>query len=294
MNATLRAPAEPGQSAAEPGQNAFASPEVGAVAADPDSNRSTGGPMELAALEAQLDVSFGDPSLLRTALTHPSYANEHPEDASEDNERLEFLGDAVLGMIVARTLYQRYPEVTEGRLTEWRAYLVCGPTLSRIAQSLDLGRWLRLGRGEDQTGGREREGNLERVFEAVVGAIYLDAGLEAARAFVRTSLADDLATLEMSPDALNPKGALQELVQQLGHAEGDNGARPEYVLLAETGPDHLRHYEVAVEIDGEALGQGAGASKQQAEKEAAAQALAALRARLDESDEQSRGATEGG
>ena len=260
----------------------------------PDSNRDPGDPAAIDELQARLGVTFNEVALLGTALTHPSYANEHPEDASGDNERLEFLGDAVLGMIVARTLYQRYPEVTEGRLTEWRSYLVCGPTLSRVARSLELGRWLRLGRGEDQTGGRDREGNLERVYEAVVGAIYLDAGLEAARAFVRSSLADELASLEMSPDALNPKGTLQELVQQLGSGPDSNGVRPEYVLVAESGPDHQRHYEVAVEIDGEVLGQGAGASKQQAEKEAAVQALTALRTRLDDSDDQSRGATEGG
>lgn len=244
-------------------------------------------------LQSQLGVSFADATLLLTALTHPSYANEHPDDPTEHNERLEFLGDAVLGMIVARTLYQRFPEVQEGRLTEWRAFLVCGPTLSRVAAALDLGRWLRLGRGEDQTGGREREGNLERAYEAVVGAIYLDGGLDAARTFVRESLADELATLEKSPDALNPKGALQELVQQLGESGDDGGSRPEYVLVAETGPDHQRHYEVTVEVEGEALGQGAGASKQQAEKEAATEALIRLRARLDDGDDQSRGATRG-
>ncbi|MDA0353404.1 MAG: ribonuclease III [Chloroflexi bacterium] len=245
-------------------------------------------------LEARLNTTFNDHALLLTALTHPSYANEHPEDPTEHNERLEFLGDAVLGMIVARTLYQRFPEVPEGRLTEWRAYLVCGPTLSRVAGTLDLGPWLRLGRGEDQTGGREREGNLERAYEAIVGALYLDRGLSVARKFVRETLAHELATLEMSPDALNPKGALQELVQQLGNAEDDNAVRPEYVLVTESGPDHERHYEIAVEIDGEALGRGAGASKQQAEKAAAAEALERLRARLDdEGDDQSRVATRG-
>ncbi len=243
-------------------------------------------------IETRLGITFEDADLLRSALTHPSYANEHPEDPTEHNERLEFLGDAVLGMIVARTLYQRFPEVPEGRLTEWRAFLVCGPTLSRVAGTIGLGQWLRLGRGEDQTGGREREGNLERAYEAVVGAIYLDQGLEAARAFVRDSLGGELATLETSPDSLNPKGALQELVQQLGEA-GDNGSRPEYVLIAETGPDHQRHYEVAVEIDGETLGRGEGASKQQAEKEAATEALVRLRARLDDGDEESRGAARG-
>ena len=254
----------------------------------PDPISEAAGVAALADLEQHIGVDFEDRSLLQTALTHPSFANEHPDDAVGDNERLEFLGDAVLGMIVARTLYQRFPELQEGRLTEWRSHLVCGPTLAKIAGGIGLGGWLRLGRGEELTGGREREGNLERAYEAVVGAIYLDAGLPASRTFVRDTLADELETLETSPDALNPKGALQELVQPLGSVKDD---RPDYVLLDESGPDHQRHYEVAVEIDGEVLGTGAGASKQQAEKEGAAQALAALRARLDQNGEQSRGAT---
>jgi ribonuclease-3 len=240
-------------------------------------------------LELLLGVTFQDANLLRTALTHPSFANEHPEDPAGDNERLEFLGDSVLGMIVARTLYQRFPEISEGRLTEWRSQLVCGPTLSRVARTLSLGDWLRLGRGEEQTGGRGREGNLERVYEAMVGSLYLDQGLDETRSFVLRTLESEFAVLEDGPDALNPKGALQELVQRLAleAAEGTDdpaaemSRRPDYVLLAESGPDHAREFEVAVLINGESLGQGGGVSKQQAEKEAAAQALAVLRMRLD-------------
>ncbi len=239
-----------------------------------------------------LGVQFRDTSLLRTGLTHPSYANEHPDDQTADYERLEFLGDSVLGMIVARTLYQWFPTVSEGRLTEWRSQLVCGPTLSRVAKSLTLGEWLRLGRGEEQTGGREREGNLERVYEAVVGALYLDQGLDETRAFVLRTLESEFDALEDGPDALNPKGALQELVQRLAHeaaetsdsSTGEPSGRPVYVLLSESGPDHARVFEVEVLINGESLGQGGGASKQQAEKEAAAQALAVLRTRLEQSD----------
>ena len=240
-------------------------------------------------LELLLGVTFQDANLLRTALTHPSFANEHPEDPAGDNERLEFLGDSVLGMIVARTLYQRFPEISEGRLTEWRSQLVCGPTLSRVARALSLGDWLRLGRGEEQTGGRGREGNLERVYEAMVGSLYLDQGLDETRSFVLRTLESEFAVLEDGPDALNPKGALQELVQRLAleAAEGTDdpaaemSRRPDYVLLAESGPDHAREFEVEVLINGESLGQGGGVSKQQAEKEAAAQALAVLRMRLD-------------
>ncbi len=285
MNSTPGAPLAPSGAS-----ELDASPEAGVLVPTSDSTSDAAETAPLTDLEQQLGVEFGDSSLLQTALTHPSFANEHPDDAVGDNERLEFLGDAVLGMIVARTLYQRFPEVQEGRLTEWRSHLVCGPTLAKVAGGIGLGDWLRLGRGEELTGGREREGNLERAYEAVVGAIYLDAGLPASRTFVRGTLADELETLETSPDALNPKGALQELVQQLGSVEDD---RPDYVLLEESGPDHQRHYDVAVEIDGEVLGRGAGASKQQAEKEGAAQALAALRARLDQNGEQSRGATPG-
>ena len=291
MNSTSGAPLDSPETrevGALPEVDEVASPEAGVVDPIPDPISEAAGVAALADLEQHIGVDFEDRSLLQTALTHPSFANEHPDDAVGDNERLEFLGDAVLGMIVARTLYQRFPELQEGRLTEWRSHLVCGPTLAKIAGGIGLGGWLRLGRGEELTGGREREGNLERAYEAVVGAIYLEAGLPASRTFVRDTLADELETLETSPDALNPKGALQELVQPLGSVKDD---RPDYVLLDESGPDHQRHYEVAVEIDGEVLGTGAGASKQQAEKEGAAQALAALRARLDQNGEQSRGAT---
>jgi len=219
-------------------------------------------------------VTFRDIALLRAALTHPSHANEHPDDPTSTNERLEFLGDAALGLIVAESLFARFPDVQEGRLTEWRSQLVCGPTLSRIAvEVLDLGPWLRLGRGEEQTGGREREGNLERAYEAIVGAVYLDQGLEAVRGFVTRTLADDLEALTRDPDVLNPKGALQQIAQ-------DRFGRPEYVLLAAEGPEHERHFEVEVRIGGAALGRGSGTSKQEAEKAAAREALPALRARL--------------
>lgn len=229
---------------------------------------------DLSALQSQVGVTFHNPSLLREALTHPSYANEHPDDATPTNERLEFLGDAALGLIVAESLYARFPEVQEGRLTEWRSQLVCGPTLSRVAvDRLALGQWLRLGRGEEQTGGREREGNLERAFEAIVGAIYLDRGLDEVRGFVARTLAEELDALTRDPDVLNPKGALQQIAQ-------DRFGRPDYVLLAAEGPEHERAFDVEVRIAGEALGRGRGSSKQEAEKAAAREALPLLRARL--------------
>ncbi|MBT5774325.1 MAG: ribonuclease III [Dehalococcoidia bacterium] len=269
------------------------SPEADAVPAEVDES-TVSDQRSIEELASHLGVRFQDLGLLRAGLTHPSYANEHPEDPTGDYERLEFLGDSVLGMIVARTLYQWFPGAPEGRLTEWRSHLVCGPTLSRVARSLSLGEWLRLGRGEEQTGGRGREGNLERVYEAVVGALYLDQGLDETRSFVLRTLESEFDALEAGPDALNPKGALQELVQRLAQELADSSTdrtasepmsgRPEYALLSESGPDHAREFEVEVLINGESLGQGGGASKQQAEKEAAAEALAVLRTRLKQID----------
>lgn len=232
---------------------------------------------EIAALESVLGVTFSDPALLRAALTHPSFANEHPDDPAPTNERLEFLGDAILGAIVAEHLYTRFPQVQEGRLTEWRSALVCGPTLSRVAvEVLDLGPWLRLGRGEEQTGGREREGNLERAYEAIVGAVYLDGGLEAATEFVHRTLGDEVEALARDPGVLNPKGALQQLAQEhLG--------RPDYRLVGQDGPEHDRQFTVEVYVRGDALGRGRAGTKQEAEKEAARQALPRVRALLEAS-----------
>ncbi|TAK73918.1 MAG: ribonuclease III [Dehalococcoidia bacterium] len=228
----------------------------------------------MAALEGRLGVAFLDRALLLAALTHPSYANEHPSDPAPTNERLEFLGDAALSLVVAEALYERFPDVQEGRLTEWRAHVVQGPTLSRVAgERVDLGPALRLGRGEEQTGGREREGNLERAFEAIIGALYLDQGIEAVRAFVVRTLGEEFDRLADEAAVLNAKGALQELAQE-------GLVRPEYVVVSREGPDHSRRFEVEVRVGGEALGRGAGHSRQEAEKQAALHALPALRARL--------------
>jgi len=231
-------------------------------------------------LEARLGISFEDKTLLHSALTHPSYANEHPDDPTEDNERLEFLGDSVLGMVIARSLYRRFPDVNEGRLTEWRSHLVCGPTLSKIAIQIKLGDSLRLGRGEDRTGGRVREGNLERAYEALVGALYLDQGLEDVHAFIEKTLMPELELLIQGETLLNPKGELQELVMERMNI------RPEYVLSKKSGPDKNNRHEYIVEvfINGELFGSGIGSTKQQAEKHAASSALEILYSRLNEKD----------
>lgn len=227
----------------------------------------------LGAIEAVLGVPFLDRALLRTALTHPSHANEHPDDGAGTNERLEFLGDAVLGLVVAEALYAEFPALEEGRLTEWRAQLVCGPTLAKVAGRYGLGQALLLGRGEEATGGRTREGNLERAFEAVVGAVMVDQGLEVARQFARRALASEFQALEDDPATLNPKGALQQLVQGLL-------GRPHYSTMLEEGPDHARQFTIEVRVDGEVVGTGSGPSKQLAEKEAARRAIEVIRDRL--------------
>jgi len=231
-------------------------------------------------LEARLGINFQDKTLLHSALTHPSYANEHPEDPTEDNERLEFLGDSVLGMIIARSLYRRFPDVTEGRLTEWRSHLVCGPTLSKIATQIKLGESLRLGRGEEGTGGRIREGNLERAYEALIGALYLDQGLEGADMLIEKTLIPEFELLVQGETLLNSKGKLQELVME------KINIRPEYVLSKKSGPDKNNRHEYVVEVfvSGELLGSGIGSTKQQAEKHAASRGLEILRSRFNEKD----------
>ncbi len=240
----------------------------------PSSSEASNSRSAVAGLQARLGIEFRNAGLLRTALTHPSYSNEHHDEAPETNERLEFLGDAVLGLIVAETLYTRYMELEEGRLTEWRAQIVCGPTLARVAEQMGLGEALLLGRGEEGTGGRTREGNLERVFEAVTGAVMLDQGLDAARAFAARALANEFAALEADADTLNPKGTLQQMVQGIF-------GRPHYVTTLEEGPDHNRWYTIDVRIEGETFGTGSGHTKQQAEKEAARAAIEIARTRIE-------------
>ncbi|MYE47502.1 MAG: ribonuclease III [Chloroflexi bacterium] len=232
-------------------------------------------PLSLCDVQATLRIRFADEALLRLALTHPSYTNEH--DGSDGSfERLEFLGDSVLGMVVAERLYERFPDVEEGRLTLWRAHIVQGPTLAEAARRLGLGQYLLLGRGEEATGGRERPGNLADAYEALIGALKLDrgpdGGLEGARRFIERTLAPELDALQTDPAELNTKGALQQ------YCEGRFG-RPQYLTVEERGPEHAREFSVEVRIDGVVLGQGSGRTKQQAEKDAAREALRRLRER---------------
>jgi ribonuclease-3 len=218
-------------------------------------------------LEERLGVTFQQPSLLRNALVHSSYVNENPDMAPESNERLEFLGDAVLGLVIADELFATYPDQNEGRLTELRAHLVRRDTLAQAADRLRMGEALLLGRGEDEGGGRTRPTNLSHVYEAVVGAIFLDQGLPVARDFVLRSLDDELDEIKDRGSPLDPKSRLQELSQSRYQST------PQYQLLETEGPDHARRFTVEAVVNGEKVGTGKGASKQQAEKRAAREAL---------------------
>lgn len=231
-------------------------------------------PEDLVALQQRICIQFRDEALLRTAITHPSYSNEHPEEGGENNERLEFLGDAALSLVIAEALYESFPDEEEGHLTEWRSQLVMGTTLARLAEALDLGSALLLGHGEETTGGRERARNLERVYEALVGAILLDQGIEVAREFIHRTMTEEFEALHADSAVINPKGALQQL------AQGQHG-RPDYVLVDEHGPEHAPEFTVEVRVGDEVLGQGTGASKQLAEKQAARQALEIMRSRTE-------------
>ena len=215
-------------------------------------------------------MKFEDPALIRQALVHSSYVNENPDQAPESNERLEFLGDAVLGLVVADDLYAAFPGEDEGKLTELRTHLVRRDTLAKAAAQLQLGEELLLGRGEEGGGGRERPTNLAHVYESVVGAIFLDGGLPAAQDFVRRSLGEDFASVHQRAFPGDPKSRLQELSQSRYQTT------PVYRLIEAEGPDHARRFTVEVVIDGRSLGTGSGHSKQQAEKEAASLALEQL------------------
>ena len=221
-------------------------------------------------LEKLLGVTFHDNSLLAVALTHSSYLNESPGTASECNERLEFLGDAALGMAIAEELYARFPDEQEGALTSMRASIVQGDTLARAARRLDIGSHLLMGAGEAGTGGRNRDSNLAAVFEAVVGAIFLDQDYEAARAFCLRVLDEEISSAEPAASPQHPKSALQELVQ------GKRLPAPKYNIVDTSGEPHAPTFTAEVAVEGKVLGAGQGRSKSLAEQEAAKAALEAL------------------
>lgn len=217
-------------------------------------------------LEERIGHKFRNSLLLAEALTHPSLGHE-TQRHHFDNQRLEFLGDAVLQLIITEHLYAMFPREGEGRLTKLRSRLVSREALRGHAQRLDLGQFLMMGRGEEASGGRERTSTLADAFEALLGAIYLDTDLATARRFVLALAGSDLEQLEAEPIDINPKGHLQELLQAISPRS------PAYELVAESGPEHEKTFIVRVWWEGMALGEGTGRSKKQAETAAALQAM---------------------
>jgi len=229
-------------------------------------------PTSAAELAERLGLDFDDPALLTEALVHSSYVNEHPEGPLHANERLEFLGDAVLSLVMSETLFKRHPDEQEGVLTTRRAAIVSTRGLARVSRRLGIGEALILGQGAENSGERERASVLAGLFEAIVAAIYLDRGLAAARRFILDAVAPELDAA-VSADALKaPKSRLQE------RAFAASGRAPAYRIVSSDGPDHDRHFVVEVAIDGEVVGSGEGSSRREAETHAAEAALAGLEA----------------
>ncbi len=220
----------------------------------------------LADLQQQAGITFRNESLLFRALTHRSYLNEHSE-VTEDNERLEFLGDAVLDFLVGAMLYNRFPEMQEGPLTRLRASLVRTEQLAELARQIGIGPHIRLGRGEDEAGGREREALLCDVFEAILGGLYLDSGLETVKEFVERLFLPVATQIAREQTDIDAKSYFQEW------AQSELNFTPQYVTVSAEGPDHEKTFTVEVRVNGESYGTGTGRSKQAAARAAALDAL---------------------
>lgn len=222
---------------------------------------------DLRAFAAQNGLAFGDASLMRMALTHTSYLNEHPGQDLQDNERLEYLGDAVLDLVLADYLFAMFPDASEGQLTGLRAALVRRDTLARLARSVGIDAVILLGHGEVATGGRARAATLCAAFEALVGALYLDGGLDAVKRWVLPQMEKELGAARVEVSERDPKSRLQEL------AQGALGVTPRYRTLGAEGPDHAKVFAVDVSIGDAVCGYGEGANKRLAEQSAAVDAL---------------------
>lgn len=219
-------------------------------------------------LERIIGYTFQDMELLNQALIHSSFTNEHRMDKLYNNERLEFLGDAVLEVVTSEFLYMNYPDQPEGELTKKRASLVCEPTLAFCGRELSLGRYLRLGKGEDATGGRTRDSIISDAVEAVIGAIYLDGGFANAKEFVLKYILTDIEHKQLFYDS---KTTLQEIVQ------GEYTSEVVYVLTKEEGPDHNKTFTVEAQLEGKVIGHGQGRTKKAAEQQAAYNAIRLLK-----------------
>ena len=219
-------------------------------------------------LQKKICYFFKNERLLKTALTHSSYTNE-VKSACKNNERLEFLGDAVISLVLVHHLFKTFPNEPEGELTKIRAYFACDDSLSQFAQSINLGDYLIMGKGEIHAGGRTRHSILEDAFEALAGAIYLDGGFIAAKNFIIRFLPQKINLKEIENSA-DYKTKLQEIVQQ------SSDKKIEYVLCKESGPDHDKVFEIELKLNSKVVGRGQGKSKKRAEQNAAKNALEAL------------------
>jgi ribonuclease III len=222
-----------------------------------------------AELQQRISYVFREPVLLERALTHKSFANEHR--LSENNERMEFLGDAVLDLVVSEQLMEAWPDASEGHLSRLRAGVVSEPSLSAVARTIDLGAFLRLGRGEEQTGGRNKDSLLANALEALVASLYLDGGIVEAARFIRQHFAGRFTLLQAAGGAADHKTALQELCQERLKV------LPEYRIASEEGPDHEKRFTVELTVRGDVVGRGTGRSKKEAEQTAAKEAFEKLR-----------------
>ena len=219
-------------------------------------------------LEVAIGYRFNNISLLQNALAHSSYANERWHDSLKSNERLEFLGDSILGMVTAEYLYRNFPNRPEGDLTRMRADMVCERSLAVAAEKIGLGKHLLLGNGEEIGGGRQRDSILADAVESVIAACFLDGGMEAARQFINTFVLTEIPTQKLRNT--DHKTALQELVQQ------KKNQTLTYALVGESGPDHDKQFVVEVSLNGKVVGKGIGSSKKRAEQDAAKSAVEAL------------------
>ena len=225
---------------------------------------------DLAGLQKILGIAFKNMSLLKQALVHSSYTNENPREASENNEKLEFLGDAVLDLLITEELYKKCPDSSEGEMTRLRAALVNGKKLAEIARGVQIGQNLYMGKGEETSGGRDKKPNLAGALEAVIAAIYLDQGITKTRKFILQLFKEEINSVLTSTTVRDYKSQLQELIQ------AQRQMIPVYRLIADEGPDHDKTFTVEVKVGKTVLGRGVGKSKKQAEAAAAKMALEQL------------------
>ncbi|MBE5926751.1 MAG: ribonuclease III [Lachnospiraceae bacterium] len=221
-------------------------------------------------LERKIGYEFNNKELLCVALTHSSYINDHKLSKIMDYERMEFLGDAVLELVTSEYLYKEFPNKNEGNMTKTRASMVCEKALATAAREIGLGKFIRLGFGEEKSGGRQRESIIADVIESIIGAIYLDSGLEEAKKFIHRFILDDFENKSIFYDC---KSTLQELVQK------NNTHHLEYIILSQSGPDHNKTFEAAAVLDGSIIGQGTGRTKKDAQQNAAYAAILDIKSR---------------